>query len=89
MPCLLCFQEKLAHTKTQDTGNDEFSQVFGAERPGSVRCVGLGPTPSTFFQSRPTTTADKTEVTSLRNKVNYLEDELEKLRDMVKSFVGK
>ncbi|CAA7027471.1 unnamed protein product [Microthlaspi erraticum] len=75
--------EKLAHTRTLNTGIDEFSQVFGAERPGSVRCVGLGPTPSTFFKNRPTTTAEKTEVACLRNKVNYLEEELEKLRDVV------
>ncbi|CAA7017671.1 unnamed protein product [Microthlaspi erraticum] len=72
--------EKLAHTRTLNTGIDEFSQVFGAERPGSVRCVGLGPTPSTFFKNRPTTTAEKTEVACLRNKVNYLEEELEKLQ---------
>ncbi|CAA7052795.1 unnamed protein product [Microthlaspi erraticum] len=82
-------KEKLAHTRTLNTGIDEFSQVFGAERPGSVRCVGLGPTPSTFFKNRPTTTTEKTEVACLRNKVNYLEEELEKLRDVKRSYNQK
>ncbi|CAH2052214.1 unnamed protein product [Thlaspi arvense] len=44
--------EKMAHTQGKINTSDEFSQVFGSERPGRVRCVGLGPTPSTFFKNR-------------------------------------
>ncbi|XP_024011135.1 uncharacterized protein LOC112086443 [Eutrema salsugineum] len=29
--------------------DDEYAQVFGPERPGRIRCVGRGPTPSKLF----------------------------------------
>lgn len=34
---------------TYATTNDEFSQVFGIERSGRVRCIGFVPTRLKFF----------------------------------------
>ncbi|CAA7058756.1 unnamed protein product [Microthlaspi erraticum] len=45
--------EKMVHTiEDGSSKDDEFSQVFGPEHPGRVCCVGLGPTPSSFFKNR-------------------------------------
>ncbi|AEE31930.1 hypothetical protein AT1G42700 [Arabidopsis thaliana] len=91
---LKCSLEKLAKKIIQNAGdtngnnstpnsNDDFAQVFGRERPGRVRCVGLGPTPSSFIQNRTTTTLSKEqEVLSLNNRVRELEDKLVKMSDL-------
>ncbi|VYS48191.1 unnamed protein product [Arabidopsis thaliana] len=91
---LKCSLEKLAEKITQNAGdtngnnsipnsNDDFAEVFGRERPGRVHCVGLGPTPSSFFQNRTTTTSsEEPEVIGLKNRVHELEDKLVKMNDL-------
>ncbi|CAA7013322.1 unnamed protein product [Microthlaspi erraticum] len=67
---------------TSASSNDAFLQVFGAECPGRVRCVGLGPTPSSFFHKRTIPASNESEVISLRNRVHELEEKLVRMNDL-------
>ncbi|KAG7656544.1 hypothetical protein ISN44_As01g036210 [Arabidopsis suecica] len=94
LKCSLVYKEKLAKKIIQHAGdtngnnstpnsNDDFAQVFGRERPGRVRCVGLGPIPSSFIQNRTTTTLSaEQEVLGLNNRVRELEDKLVNMSDL-------
>lgn len=76
--------ENAANTSGNNTSassNDAFFQVFGAERPGRVCCVGLGPTPS-FFQKRTIPASNESEVISWRNRVHELEEKLVRMNDL-------
>ncbi|CAA7015116.1 unnamed protein product [Microthlaspi erraticum] len=79
--------KRMVHTR-ENTSNirskdDEFSQVFGPERPGRVRCVGLDPTPSSFFKNR---TSYETEVIGLRNTVRDLHKKMDKMNDLEDTY---
>ncbi|CAN8290427.1 unnamed protein product [Cochlearia groenlandica] len=86
--------EKMKENTSTDINNnstcsskkDAFSQVFGDEPNGRVRCVGLGPTPSTFFQNHTASSTSgreaETEIKDLRNQVSDLENKLEKMNEL-------
>lgn len=66
--------------------DDVYSQVFGKERPGRVRGVGLGPTPSRHGLS---TSNDKEIVEERRKdkeKIRILEENLKNMKDKLAKF---
>ncbi|CAH2079463.1 unnamed protein product [Thlaspi arvense] len=62
--------------------DDEYAQVFGPERPGRIRCIGRGPTPSTLARRSAATRAEieNSEV------VVQLQEEVKGFRDQVKAM---
>ncbi|KAG7572515.1 putative transposase Ptta/En/Spm plant [Arabidopsis suecica] len=71
--------------------DDEFAQVFGPERPGRVRCVGRGPTPSKLVK-RSTTSIEEIEnsemVVELKTQVKQLSDQVNGLTTFVQKIIG-
>ncbi|XP_019101798.1 PREDICTED: uncharacterized protein LOC104793861 [Camelina sativa] len=81
---------------TQVTSNmpasldDEYSQVFGPERSGRVRCVGRGPTPSKFFKrsTAARTEAENAEVVQMRTKMASLENNVKNLTGILQQLLS-
>lgn len=71
--------------------DDEYAQVFGPERPGRVRCVGRGPTPSKLAR-RSTATRPEIEnsqkVVELERQVTGLVDQVHGLTSFVQQILG-
>ena len=57
--------------------NDSIAQVFGKERPGRVRGVGSGPTPSQLFGLNSHVTVNGVQVEETQRKLLELQAELE------------
>ncbi|KAG7543172.1 hypothetical protein ISN45_Aa07g030980 [Arabidopsis thaliana x Arabidopsis arenosa] len=71
--------------------DDEFAQVFGLERPGRVRCVGRGPTPSKLVKHLTTSTAEienSEMVVELKTQVKQLSDQVNGLTTFVQKIIG-
>ncbi|KAF3575507.1 hypothetical protein DY000_02034014 [Brassica cretica] len=74
------FTEKWkSHVTNNDIASldDEYAQVFGPERPGQVRCVGRGPTPSKLVNHSPVTRQEienSEMVIDLESQVTELSD---------------
>lgn len=73
------------------TLDDEFAQVFGPERPGRVRCVGRGPTPSKLVR-RCTATRQEVEnsemVAGLQTEVKELKDQVKGMTTFIQQIIG-
>ncbi|KAL0842840.1 hypothetical protein Bca101_016085 [Brassica carinata] len=73
------------------TLDDEFAQVFGPERPGRVRCVGRGPTPSKLVR-RCTATRQEVEnseiVVGLQTQVKDLSDQVKGMTTFIQQIIG-
>ncbi|RYR58296.1 hypothetical protein Ahy_A05g023972 [Arachis hypogaea] len=57
--------------------NDSLAQVFGREKPGRVRGVGLGPTPSQLFGTNLRPSVNRVLEEETQRKLNELQTELE------------
>ncbi|RYR04769.1 hypothetical protein Ahy_B06g084544 [Arachis hypogaea] len=57
--------------------NDSIAQVFGREKPGRVRGVGFGPTPSQLFGTNLQPSVNRVQVEETQRKLNELQIELE------------
>ncbi|XP_052119080.1 uncharacterized protein LOC110280950 [Arachis duranensis] len=57
--------------------NDSLAQVFGREKPGRVRGVGLGPTPSQLFGTNLQPSVNRVLEEETQRKLNELQTELE------------
>ncbi|RYQ91944.1 hypothetical protein Ahy_B09g098009 [Arachis hypogaea] len=57
--------------------NDSIAQVFGKEKPGRVRGVGFGPTPTQLFGSNSRAPGNRVEEEETQRKLCALEAELE------------
>ncbi|RYR59697.1 hypothetical protein Ahy_A05g025627 [Arachis hypogaea] len=57
--------------------NDSLAQVFGREKPGRVRGVGFGPTPSQLFGTNLQPSVNRVQVEEMQRKLNELQTELE------------
>ncbi|CAH8337330.1 unnamed protein product [Eruca vesicaria subsp. sativa] len=71
--------------------DDEYAQVFGPERPGRVRCVGRGPTPSKLV-CRSTATRPDIEnsemVVELKSQVKELSDQVKGMSTFIQQIIG-
>ncbi|CAH8382768.1 unnamed protein product [Eruca vesicaria subsp. sativa] len=71
--------------------DDEYAQVFGPERPGRVRCVGRGPTPSKLV-CRSTATRPDIEnsemVVELKTQVKELSDQVKGMTTFIQQIIG-
>ncbi|WOL01016.1 hypothetical protein Cni_G09729 [Canna indica] len=78
--------------------DDIYSQVFGPERSGLVRGLGLGPTPTSLWGSSSTGTSRNIQVSQHDDEVNKLKEEVKALKSnqarmevelaQLKSFMG-
>lgn len=73
------------------TLDDEFAQVFGPERPGRVRCVGRGPTPSKLVR-RCTATRQEVDnsemVVGLQTQVKELSNQVKGMSTFIQQIIG-
>ncbi|XP_013617059.1 PREDICTED: uncharacterized protein LOC106323493 [Brassica oleracea var. oleracea] len=73
------------------TLDDEFAQVFGPERPGRVRCVGRGPTPSKLVR-RCTATRQEVDnsemVVALQTQVKELSNQVKGMSTFIQQIIG-
>ncbi|KAG5381971.1 hypothetical protein IGI04_033441 [Brassica rapa subsp. trilocularis] len=73
------------------TLDDEFSQVFGPEHPGRVRCVGRGPTPSKLVRCC-TATRQEVEnsemVVGLQTQVKELSNQVKGMSTFIQQIIG-
>ncbi|CAA7038926.1 unnamed protein product [Microthlaspi erraticum] len=73
--------------------NDEYSQVFGPECSGRIRCIGRGPTPSKLvkrtnqarYEAYLTANA---EVVQMKTKMTSLETQVESLTGIIQQLLG-
>ncbi|KAG7565799.1 putative transposase Ptta/En/Spm plant [Arabidopsis suecica] len=72
--------------------DDEYSQVFGPERPGRVRCVGRGPTPSRLVKHSSASRRQETEnselVVQLKAQVKALGDQVNGMSKFFQQILG-
>ncbi|OAP06434.1 hypothetical protein AXX17_AT3G33290 [Arabidopsis thaliana] len=72
--------------------DDEYSQVFGPERPGRVRCVGRGPTPSRLVRHSNATRRQDIEnselVAQLKTQVKTLGDQVNAMSTFLGQILG-
>ncbi|XP_020885044.1 uncharacterized protein LOC110229383 [Arabidopsis lyrata subsp. lyrata] len=72
--------------------DDEYSQVFGPERPGRVRCVGRGPTPSRLVKHSSAPRRQETEnselVVQLKAQVKALGDQVNGMSKFFQQILG-
>ncbi|KAL9293371.1 putative transposase, Ptta/En/Spm, plant [Arabidopsis thaliana] len=84
------------HSSIQTTSNvtasldDEYAQVFGPERPGRIRCVGRGPTPSKFLKrsSAISSEIENSEIAQLKMQNKALEDQVRKTNALFQNMFG-
>ncbi|CAH8316363.1 unnamed protein product [Eruca vesicaria subsp. sativa] len=71
--------------------DDEYAQVFGPERPGQVRCVGCGPTPSKLVNLS-TVTRQEIEnsemIVELKSQVKDLSDQVKGMTTFIQQVIG-
>ncbi|XP_048592046.1 uncharacterized protein LOC111213214 isoform X3 [Brassica napus] len=71
--------------------DDVYAQVFGPERPGRVRCLGRGPTPSKLVR-RSTVTIQDIEnsgmVVELKTQVKELSDQVKGMTTFIQQIIG-
>ncbi|WZZ21225.1 hypothetical protein YC2023_122612 [Brassica napus] len=71
--------------------DDEYAQVFGPERPGRVRCVGRGPTPSKLVNHSPVTRQEienSEMVIDLKSQVKELSDQVKGMTTFIQQVIG-
>ena len=72
--------------------DDEYSQVFGPERPGRVHCVGRGPTPSRLVRHSNATRRKDIEnselVAQLKTQVKTLGDQVNAMSTFLGQILG-
>ncbi|RYR15585.1 hypothetical protein Ahy_B04g072420 [Arachis hypogaea] len=75
--------ERLLEIEQQDetsrvlSQNDSLAQVFGREKPGRVRGMGIGPTPSQLFGTNLQPSVNRVLEEETQRKLNELQTELE------------
>ncbi|RYQ95922.1 hypothetical protein Ahy_B08g091308 [Arachis hypogaea] len=75
--------ERLLEIEQQDESsrvlsqNDSIAQIFGREKPGRVRGVGFGLTPSQLFGTNLQPSINRVQVEETQRKLNELQTELE------------
>lgn len=70
--------------------DDEYAQVFGPERPGRVRCVGRGPTPSKLVNHSPVTRQEienSEMVIDLKSQVKELSDQVKGMTTFIQQVI--
>jgi hypothetical protein len=73
----------------KDAEEDEiFSKQFGKERPNMIRCLGIGPTPSSLWGPKATNELLKKENESLRKIVHDLAGQVGTLQVQVANIFG-
>ncbi|XP_023644240.1 uncharacterized protein LOC111832134 [Capsella rubella] len=71
--------------------DDEYAQVFGLKRPGRVRCLGHGPTPSKLVRHSTGTRADienSEMVVQLKTEVNELGAQVKAMSTFIRQILG-
>lgn len=66
---------------------DVFQQVFGPEKPGRVRCIGRGPTPSKFF-SNLESSLPNSEIIAMKARMKDMEEKLQIVTDALYTLAG-
>ncbi|XP_015961673.1 uncharacterized protein LOC107485653 [Arachis duranensis] len=69
--------EQLDESSRVLSQNDSLAQVFGREKPGRVRGVGFGPTPSQLFGTNFQPSVNRVQEEETQRKLNELQTELE------------
>ncbi|XP_013635826.1 PREDICTED: uncharacterized protein LOC106341666 [Brassica oleracea var. oleracea] len=82
-----------SHVTNNDIASldDEYAQVFGPERPGRVRCVGRGPTPSKLVNHSPVTRQEienSEMVIDLKSQVTELSDQVKVMTTFIQQVIG-
>ncbi|KAL0680348.1 hypothetical protein Bca4012_008330 [Brassica carinata] len=82
-----------SHVTNNDIASldDEYAQVFGPERPGRVRCVGRGPTPSKLVNHSPVTRQEienSEMVIDLKSQVKELSDQVKGMTTFIQQVIG-
>lgn len=71
--------------------DDEYAQVFGPERPGRVRCLGRGPTPSKLVRRSTGTRAEienSEMVVQLKTEVKELGAQVKAMSTFIQQILG-
>ncbi|KAF2604676.1 hypothetical protein F2Q70_00027474 [Brassica cretica] len=71
--------------------DDVYAQVFGPERPGRVRCLGRGPTPSKLVRRSTVTTQDIENsgmVVELKTQVKELSDQVKGMTMFIQQIIS-